>query len=697
LIFVACLVVTVGVGAFYIAGAGAVTGSPSKFESGDGNMLLATSGNTDWNCFQGSGGFPSGAHYGPSGSNFTKADCAQTTGATQTWADGGTTGVGASELEFKGGTKFDDACTVIQGGNNPPKDEWSNIAEYTESASNQDLYFYGASIRPVVNGNASGNVYFSQKANGCHTVGDILLAFDFLQGGGSPNLHALTWIATGSCYLSQDSAPCWGNKRDITDPALFDGNINTSAIAASDNGISRTALAANAFAEFGINLTQAIAVPTGNPLPCFANQTWVSRSSGSSFTSQPEDVEVVSKPTCGSITIVKHTDPPGLNQNFGYTASGGSISPTSFELNDQAALTIGSISTGTTTSTITTTANNNFSVNDKVGVTIAGSNSTPSVNGTYTATITGAKTFTIPLDAAVTTAGTSGSATTNTELYPLLSAGSYTVSEGSNPSGFTFESLTCVDKDGNSTTKSSRTATITVAAGGSTVCTYVNQQNTATFTTQQSTTAAVVPGGSVTDTATVSGTPSAAGTPAGTVTFYLCGPLASASGCSSSNSSRVSAGTGTLAGTGIAGQASATSSPAVNTSTSSLAKGIYCFEATWPGDPNYPGSRDSTTATNECFTVINPTTTLHATDTLTGLGTGATGNVTYTYYPTHADCLAGTKGTARTPSPNTVSGNSAPPSTSVDVPDGSQAWFTATYSGSEGNFTSPCNEEVASG
>lgn len=709
-LFLACLVVTVGVGGVFIAGAGAVTGSPSKFESGDGNMLLGTSGNTDWNCFQGSGGFPTGANYGPSGSGFTQASCAKHLGATQVWSDGGTTSVGTNELEFKGGTKFDDACTVIQGGNNPPKDEWSNIAEYTETSGTGDLWFYGASIRPVVNGNTSGNVYFSQRANGCRTVGDILLAFDFLNGGGTPSLHSLTWIDSPStatslantCYLSSSQGGfCWGNKHDIN-TANYDGEVNVNPIAAADNGISRTPLAANAFAEFGINLTQALSPA---PLPCFANQTWVSRSSGSSFGSQPEDVEVVQKPTCGSITIIKHTDPAGLNQKFGYTASGGSISPASFKLNDQSALTVRSISTGTTTSTITTTAANNFSVGDTVGVTISGSNSTPKVDGNYTATVTGATTFTIPLSAPVTTAGTAGSVKTNTELYSGLSANTYTVSEGATTnSGFTFESLNCVDSGGNSTpTPSDRTATITVVAGGSTVCTYVNQRNTATFTTQQSTTAAVFPGSSVTDTATVTGTPTTAGTPSGTVTFYLCGPLTSASGCSSSDTSRVSAGTGGLAVTTTAGQASATSS-AVN-STSPLAKGIYCFEATWPGDDNYPypGARDSTTATNECFTVVNPKTTLQVTDTLKGLGSGATGTVHYTAYKSLANCQStppaavnGTTVVDLTPTVNTVSGDAAPTSKSIDVAPGDTVYFTATYSGNEGNLTTSCTAETAS-
>ena len=46
----------------------------------------------------------------------------------------------------------------------------------------------------------------------------------------------------------------------------------------------------------------------------------------------------------------------------------------------------------------------------------------------------------------------------------------------------------------------------------------------------------------------------------------------------------------------------ATSSPNVNTGTG-LTPGWYCFEATWPGDTNYIGSKDTTAAANECFHV----------------------------------------------------------------------------------------------
>src|SRR5439155_10263885 len=120
---------------FTALGAGAdVNGSPSGFESNDGNMVLnhnsgLTNTNTDWNCFVGSTGFVAGT---------PDAKCKVTSGATQTTADINNT----TEIEWKSGQKFDTLCPILQGGNNPPKDEFTNVASYSETASNLDLFFY---------------------------------------------------------------------------------------------------------------------------------------------------------------------------------------------------------------------------------------------------------------------------------------------------------------------------------------------------------------------------------------------------------------------------------------------------------------------------------------------------------------------------------------------------------------------------
>jgi len=179
----------------------------------------------------------------------------------------------------------------------------------------------------------------------------------------------------------------------------------------------------------------------------------------------------------------------------------------------------------------------------------------------------------------------------------------YHVTEGADPPGFTFESLSCT---GGTTSTSGKTATINLAPDDQVVCTYVNQQNTATLATQVSNAGPVFPSNPVHDTATVTGN-QAGDTPSGTVTFFLCSQVPAGSSCSSGGTN---IGTGTLSGSGAT--ASATS-PDVNTSASPLTPGRYCFRAEWPGDANYPAALTEfggAGGTNECFTVRTiPTTT----------------------------------------------------------------------------------------
>jgi hypothetical protein len=122
-------------------------------------------------------------------------------------------------------------------------------------------------------------------------------------------------------------------------------------------------------------------------------------------------------------------------------------------------------------------------------------------------------------------------------------------------------------------------------------CFFVRQP---TLTTTQSSQTGEVVGGSVTDTATISIAPLTsppAPAPTGTVTFYICGPLASASGCAS--------GTQVGAAKPLSATApfQATSDPF---NASGLAVGFYCWRAVYSGDANYTGS-ESTSPTNECF------------------------------------------------------------------------------------------------
>jgi hypothetical protein len=163
---------------------------------------------------------------------------------------------------------------------------------------------------------------------------------------------------------------------------------------------------------------------------------------------------------------------------------------------------------------------------------------------------------------------------------------------------------------------------------------------------------AVLPGTSVTDTATITVGEASNPTPTGNVTFYICGPLAAAALCSTG---------GTQVGSPVAitdaggdathGDGTATSA-AVNTVASPLAPGRYCFRAEWPGDSNYTTGPfvHSGTGNSECFLVRDTSTTTttqewvpndNATVTAGVSTTPVSGTVKFTLY---ADSTCGQSG-----------------------------------------------------
>ncbi|MFL5960255.1 MAG: hypothetical protein ACJ75G_08340 [Gaiellaceae bacterium] len=209
-----------------------------------------------------------------------------------------------------------------------------------------------------------------------------------------------------------------------------------------------------------------------------------------------------------------------------------------------------------------------------------------------------------------------GDSAGNTNDVPKLQPGSYSVTEGANPNGFSFGSLSCTGGGANTST-SGKVATIGLDANEIVTCTYVNHQNTDSMVTQESTSGtAVPPGTAVHDTATVTGDANDGSTPSGNVEFFLCGPLASGTGCASGGADE---GSGALSGSGITASAD---SPNVNTG-AGLAPGFYCFRAEWGGDTHYPAvTHDG--ATNECFHVLQIGTT-----TVTTPSPGHGGNVAF--------------------------------------------------------------------
>jgi hypothetical protein len=535
---------------------GPLTGS--TFAGGDGNLLTnpTTFGTTDWQNVSPNAGFDQ-----PSGTG---------------------------DNSFGQGTKEDNAAVTVVSGSIPPnKSDLTRFYEASSIGSNNHNFLYLAWERNNVLGSANMDFEINQATTpglgtpGPHTInrtaGDLLVTYDFTNGGGKPTLGLLFWVTSGStsqCFAS-NSLPCWGNHVTLNGSDSIGAVNNLDAVTdplfpGSPNYINP--VPALQFGETAIDLTAAGVFPPGT-CEAFGSAFLKSRASAS-FTAEVKDFIApipVNISNCGSIKIIKHTDPRGKDKVFSYTSN----------LPAEPAGTVGGVPQG--------------------GVACPGNNSAGvQADGSFC------------LNDAGNSAG--GDSAGNTVYNNALQTGTYTVTEGADPSGFTFESLTCA---GGTTSTNGKIATITLAPGDAVVCTYVNQLNTATLATQVSNAGPVFPGTAVHDTATVTGN-QAADTPTGTVTFFLCSQVPAGGSCGSGGTN---IGTGTLSGSGTT--ASATS-PDVNTTASPLTPGRYCFRAEWPGDTNYPAALaefGGATGTNECFTIQTIATT---TTTTPSVGSGGT-------------------------------------------------------------------------
>src|ERR1700722_762223 len=143
---------------------------------------------------------------------------------------------------------------------------------------------------------------------------------------------------------------------------------------------------------------------------------------------------------------------------------------------------------------------------------------------------------------------------------------------------------------------------------GANECFHITAAPSTTSTTASITGSAVLGGGTISDTVTVSGNEGGP-VPTGTVTFYLCGPGSSATFCAPSDNAFD---TETL----VDGSAS-------SISFTPTAAGTYCFGAVFTsGDANYANSADNTNSDNldaiECVTITAAPSTTSTTASITG-------------------------------------------------------------------------------
>jgi uncharacterized repeat protein (TIGR01451 family) len=144
------------------------------------------------------------------------------------------------------------------------------------------------------------------------------------------------------------------------------------------------------------------------------------------------------------------------------------------------------------------------------------------------------------------------------------------------------------------------------------------KQPSTTTTASSTQSSSVLPGTSVTDTATVSGGAEKP-TPTGTVTFIVCQPAEVAL-----NGGDCHLG-GTQVGSAVQLDGSGHATSAATTNTNST--GTYCWRAVYGGDNFYNGSSELTSS-HECFTVVQPAIAITKSPATQPVDSGGTANFT---------------------------------------------------------------------
>jgi len=307
-------VVSAVISVLVIFGTGAIAAanlSGSSFEGNDGNLQVTTPGNTDW--------------VNVAGLNIGVDNLS-----------------GTGDNSFGQGTKEDNAAVTVVSGSIPPnKSDLTRFYEASEFVAGAN-YLYLAWERTNVLGSANMDFEINQATTpglgspGAHTInrmaGDLLVTYDFTNGGSNPVLGLLFWVTSGStsqCF-SSNSLPCWGN-HVILNQGNSEGAINTGTVVdpiASPN----ITLPGLTFGEAAINLTAAGVFPPGS-CEAFGSAFLKSRSSAS-FTAEVKDFVApipVNISNCGTITIHKVTE--NGDATFDYSTTGG-LTPSTFTLSN---------------------------------------------------------------------------------------------------------------------------------------------------------------------------------------------------------------------------------------------------------------------------------------------------------------------------------------------------------------------------
>jgi hypothetical protein len=351
-------------------------GTASGFEDDDANLVDNPVAGIDWNTFAPVIWSPHPA----------TTPTRQTSKVVSGWNFAGLEDWQAttSDSGFAGGTKQDDDCASVITAKAPNKDDLKRVYLSSKTVNGHVFLNLGWVRIPQNTTSPSAHIgfEFNQGTTACpagsdglvrRTAGDMLIVYDF-EGGGNPVLTLRRWITAGACEVGADSPPCWGQAVNLTASGFAEGAVNTAATAldqlappalSSTTGTSvSNTLGLSEFGEAGIDLTAA-GVFNANTCAGFGKAYAVSRSSGSSATAQMKDLVGPGNfnlNNCGTVTIIKHTDPGGIDQNFDFTSNlaGTQINctadstPAGFTLNDA----------GTDTETCTNVPIGSYHVNE---------------------------------------------------------------------------------------------------------------------------------------------------------------------------------------------------------------------------------------------------------------------------------------------------------------------------------------------
>src|SRR5262245_8506610 len=212
---------------------------------------------------------------------------------------------GKNDNSLGQGSKEDDPNISVVNGSIPNnKSDLTRFYEASETGTNNHTFVYLGWQRANVLGTANmdfeinHNVTagFNANTTGAVTVnrtaGDLLVTFDFTNGGGRPTIAILRWVtsgATGQCF-SANTLPCWGNRNllDGTDSIAAVNNIgavNDPLFPNEPN--AQNPVPANQFGETAIDLTAAGVFQPGI---CEAfGSVFVRSRSSASFTAEMKD------------------------------------------------------------------------------------------------------------------------------------------------------------------------------------------------------------------------------------------------------------------------------------------------------------------------------------------------------------------------------------------------------------------------